>query len=437
MKLLVILLFPILLFAQNNPAPFRIVPVAAPANEITYDTTASYSVDDSGSPITFTHPVGSVSNQCSFYGFEWYPSSTAIDSVVIDGTGGGQATLVGNKASSNGTNTASLYRRLSVQSGSRTCKVYFHGTTLYMAMGHVSFAGVDQTTPTDTVATNATIGGSPDVSPIVYITRPTNYWIVDVEGNGANKTGTAAAGQSKKCEVANADGEIVTMSVRASAGATQSYTLSGAANWSMLAAQVKPQVFKPTDSSNCVLWLCADSISGLSNGDAVATWSNKGAWSVDYAQSNASYRPTYSTNAINGHSAVTWASNNQYLESASLPAADINGATIFVVMKFTDADTYTFLQFGGSNNLIRAYFTASQVQWYDSPSGAYQIGTASTSFFKFCDSTCTNALIRTGSNWLLGGWFNGQIAEVIVYSGSRTATLRNTVAGYINSRYGL
>lgn len=58
--------------------------------------------------------------------------------------------------------------------------------------------------------------------------------------------------------------------------------------------------FLPSDLDNLILWLRADTITGLNDGDAVATWQDDSGQGNDVTQGVAANRPTYQTNERNG-----------------------------------------------------------------------------------------------------------------------------------------
>lgn len=60
-----------------------------------------------------------------------------------------------------------------------------------------------------------------------------------------------------------------------------------------------PVSFSPDDLSGLDLWLKADAITGLSDNDAVVTWSDESGNGNDLSQAIAANRPTYQTNEIN------------------------------------------------------------------------------------------------------------------------------------------
>jgi len=73
----------------------------------------------------------------------------------------------------------------------------------------------------------------------------------------------------------------------------------------------------PAQGSNLLMWLSADQISGLNDGDAIASWPDN-AGLVTVAQTNASYKPTYKTGIIAGALPVARFAYGNYMTVANL-----------------------------------------------------------------------------------------------------------------------
>lgn len=86
--------------------------------------------------------------------------------------------------------------------------------------------------------------------------------------------------------------------------------------------------FVPTSISNCKLWLTADSITGLSNGGAIATWLDKSGNNNDATSTNS---PTWNTGQINGHPAVSFTSGLSQLFDLTTGIPSTTDLTIFAV----------------------------------------------------------------------------------------------------------
>ena len=91
--------------------------------------------------------------------------------------------------------------------------------------------------------------------------------------------------------------------------------------------------FSPADVSGLVVWLAADEIVGLNDGDPVATWSDLSGSGNDATE--ATNQPTYQTNEINGLPVVRFDGTNDKLAITDNATIDITTCTIFVVAKVT------------------------------------------------------------------------------------------------------
>jgi hypothetical protein len=97
------------------------------------------------------------------------------------------------------------------------------------------------------------------------------------------------------------------------------------------------QVWTPLEITGCKLWLKADSIVGLSDGDPIGTWPDSSLLGNDVSQSTAGNKPTYQTNEINTTLPIVRFDGSDWLRR-TLPAAMINDFyTWFVVVKCTGA----------------------------------------------------------------------------------------------------
>lgn len=134
------------------------------------------------------------------------------------------------------------------------------------------------------------------------------------------------------------------------------------------------EAWKPTDVSGCVLWLDASQLTGLSDGDPVASWSDESGQSHDAAQSTADKKPEYDI-------APTVIFSNDYLTITD--TADLEFGTgdfaIFALAKFTGGDagnsviiahnnittgTYPYWSFRKLGNLF-AYYSDDNYTQHD------------------------------------------------------------------------
>src|SRR5690348_4328042 len=79
--------------------------------------------------------------------------------------------------------------------------------------------------------------------------------------------------------------------------------------------------FSPTDISGLKLWVKADQIGGLSDGDPVSTWSDQSGVGNDMTSSG-SNRPTYKTGILNSFPIVRFDGSDDFLEKSSFSGVD-------------------------------------------------------------------------------------------------------------------
>lgn len=91
-------------------------------------------------------------------------------------------------------------------------------------------------------------------------------------------------------------------------------------------------LWSPTDLTNLVGWWDADSITGLSDTDAVSTWSDNSSsgWN---ASSSGGNRPTYRTNILNGKPIVRFSGSNHLSLGSINLFRNVGGGTIYAITK--------------------------------------------------------------------------------------------------------
>lgn len=89
----------------------------------------------------------------------------------------------------------------------------------------------------------------------------------------------------------------------------------------------------PASIAGLKVWLDASQITGLNDGDAVATWSDLSGNALNFTQGTASRRPLYKTAVQNGLPGVLADGVDDRLESASVDWSAYDKATLFCVYK--------------------------------------------------------------------------------------------------------
>jgi hypothetical protein len=100
--------------------------------------------------------------------------------------------------------------------------------------------------------------------------------------------------------------------------------------------------FSPLIISGCEIWLAADKITGLVDGDVVATWSDSSTGGNEFYQSTASKKPVYKTDIFNSSPAIKFDGVDDVLLSTL--SSEVTGATnysLFVVFSFIDESNFT------------------------------------------------------------------------------------------------
>lgn len=91
-------------------------------------------------------------------------------------------------------------------------------------------------------------------------------------------------------------------------------------NVNLIAPDLSVTVHAPDDLSDLQMWLGADAIGGLSDGEPVALWSDQSGEGNDATQSTPSLQPTYKTGIINGKPVVRCAGDWLEVDSLLFPS---------------------------------------------------------------------------------------------------------------------
>lgn len=225
-----------------------------------------------------------------------------------------------------------------------------------------------------------------------------------------------------------------------------------------LAGYWKMDGFDPSSVSSLAMWEKADAITGISNGGAVATWSDSSGNGRDLTQATAGNRPTYQTNVINGKPVVRFAAaSTQYITNSTNFTTPV---TVIYVGKQTGGSNGRVLSSVANNWLLgywsggknQAYFEgwvssvgtpATDTNWHIY--SAVETGSLST-VYADGSQIYSNASGVAGPNGIsVGCWASGgptecsnvDIAEVLVYSSALSSGDRANIEDYLNRKYGL
>lgn len=221
--------------------------------------------------------------------------------------------------------------------------------------------------------------------------------------------------------------------------------------------------FSPASISGLQLWLDASQITGLNDGDAVATWSDLSGNANNATQGTASARPTYQTGEINGQPVVQFDGVDDYL---SIPSINANtSGTVFIVGKkvtaggdfwglqnFTSAtgpsvpfyyngDGNLYLQRGGAGNYVgrSGQNTALQSPFLysgkiDGASLEQRLNRAGLSVTISATVACSNDFDAIGGRQN-GFWGNQMIAEALFYDTALAAADIAKVETYLSAKW--
>lgn len=222
-----------------------------------------------------------------------------------------------------------------------------------------------------------------------------------------------------------------------------------------LALKVSPNAAsgaEPDTISDLALWLKADSLV-LSDNDPVSTWADDSGNGRDVTQAG-SLRPIYKTNIVNGEPVVRFNGSDQYLQLAQSFISG-NGWTILTVTK---ADTSTEGVVAANDDpgqrgwaLFRGN-ASGNVETSGTPGTAYTAGSGfdiinvaggiSIYVNGTLNAQATRSIPSNSANFDVGrrgfgSYFDGDIAEIIIYDRLLTTQERQDVTLYLSAKYGI
>jgi hypothetical protein len=112
-------------------------------------------------------------------------------------------------------------------------------------------------------------------------------------------------------------------------------------------------------------------ISGLSNGSAITTWSDRSGQANDATQSNSSFRPTFQTNVQGGNPATRYNGTNQRFDASTIDART------FIVVFATNTTTALYRTFYGIKSNAAVQVDALYIQ-FSTPTRAPTFARATT-----------------------------------------------------------
>ena len=235
--------------------------------------------------------------------------------------------------------------------------------------------------------------------------------------------------------------------------------------------------FDPASLPGLALWLKADAITGLSDGDPVGSWADSSSAGNDTSQTDSAKKPLYKTNILNGLPVVRFDGSNDTLDAVDADSLDIKRATFFAVLTFRGAGTGNHIWLmknatgtGGACACGGLRYSATHKWqydvnagsgWQDAPSNTvlndddwhilaatydgssvqlYLDGAGDGSHAETGDIMSTTGKLQVGGyNASFGGSEYAQcdIAEILVYDNAMSTTDRQLVEQYLNEKYNL
>ncbi len=222
-----------------------------------------------------------------------------------------------------------------------------------------------------------------------------------------------------------------------------SNSISGSV-WAPLASTFKTDFQLP--SADVSLWLAADAIQGLSNGQTVETWPDLSGNGRHATQVTPGSRPQYVTGVVGGKPVVRNASG----KTLSLASLDPMGKTIVLVHKqdasqtawtlalnndlhtTTDTGMFCLTRSGGAVRIDSAISSKQfAVNYLQTIAANYQFWINGVSIGTSANGSTLSALTTVGNNFL------GDFAEIIVFNGTLTSADQAEIGVYLENKYGL
>ncbi len=231
-----------------------------------------------------------------------------------------------------------------------------------------------------------------------------------------------------------------------------------------------PYAFSPLHIPGCVLWLAADRITGLNDGDPVGTWSDLSGNSRDATQGTGAAKPLYKVNVISGKPVVRFDGVDDVL---TFTTTNITDYSLFVVVKMLAMAAFagyfswnSAAQDGFSvvNDVgVASPFRPNIIDYvngektsrnkinnagYAVPNTAFQLETYTSTPAIFLNGVSQGITVGSAGYTLTGGQVGGSgdgpgdraqvdMAEVIVYNRSVGLAEQKRVERYLGNKYGV
>ncbi len=211
----------------------------------------------------------------------------------------------------------------------------------------------------------------------------------------------------------------------------------------LLAASAGAQSLPVTNG--LTLWLKADAISGLGNGQAVTNWLDSSPNGYN-AVNTAGMQPLFETGVQHGLPVVrfngpTPPALGDYLTTPGIPA--LTHMSVFLVSKPFDVLNRYVVAFGDNVHDVIENFNGPVWEWFQTPRTT--LAPVNTTKFQIVSFTGGSSVANP---WVIGNdagptnpsfssAFNGDIAELIVYDRTLTGAEAWNVTEYLNAKWAI
>lgn len=211
--------------------------------------------------------------------------------------------------------------------------------------------------------------------------------------------------------------------------------------------------FSPTSLSGLHSWWDASQITGLADGDPVASWSDMSGGGHTLTQATSAQRPTYKTSILNGKPVVRFDGVDDKLDTASFTLAQPFTVIFAAVPRGLPSFSTPFDAVSGSactvyfNSVYRQQTTLDVSTTLTPVVGTAEkvfatYNAASSAFARNGTSVTTNpgtggttTGLRVGAS-RSGSFAQHDFAEFLIYSRAITTTERQQIEAYFLSKYG-
>lgn len=220
----------------------------------------------------------------------------------------------------------------------------------------------------------------------------------------------------------------------------------------------------PLSLSGLVAWYDASQITGLTNGQAVATWPDLSGNGNDLTQGTAGFRPIYKTDILNGMPSVRGDGVDDRLDTSNDGLLLSQPTTIGVVVVFRsdfDNSPVIFDSLGGNRQVLWIEPVAvvpPEIHWYAGNVVAAGVNVAvdTAYIFNVVYNGASSTLRRNGTqidaddagstglddlrlfnDFNLSNALNGDILEFWLYSAALSTAQQQQLESYAASKYGV